>query len=64
MSELRKLGIELSDIEDGPVDVLIGADIAGKLLTGKIYELKGGLVALHKLLGWTLIGELLFHKIM
>ncbi|XP_045482841.1 uncharacterized protein LOC123686673 [Harmonia axyridis] len=57
MDELSSLGIEISDEKDGPVDILIGADIAGKLLTGKRHELKCGLVALHTLLGWTIMGK-------
>lgn len=36
---------------------MIGADIAGKLLTGRRKELKNGAIALETLLGWTLIGK-------
>lgn len=39
------------DTRDEPVAVLIGADIAGKLLTGNCKELKSGPVALESLLG-------------
>lgn len=38
------------------VSILIGADIAGKLLTGRRHILKCGLVAVETLLGWTLMG--------
>ncbi|XP_045477034.1 uncharacterized protein LOC123682465 [Harmonia axyridis] len=62
MDELSSLGIEISDKKDGPVDILIGADIAGKLLTGKRHELKCGLVALHTLLGWTIMGKVTSNK--
>lgn len=36
---------------------MIGADIAGKLLTGSIRKLKNGLVAIQTCLGWTLMGK-------
>ncbi|GBM18019.1 hypothetical protein AVEN_238408-1 [Araneus ventricosus] len=47
------------DIEDnlGPIDVLIGADVAGRLFTGKRRVLSSGLVALESYLGWTIMGE-------
>ncbi|GFV52481.1 integrase catalytic domain-containing protein [Trichonephila clavipes] len=41
----------------GPIEVLLGADVAGKLITGRREELKTGLVALETKLGWTLIGK-------
>ncbi|GBM39266.1 hypothetical protein AVEN_140317-1 [Araneus ventricosus] len=46
------------DIEDnlGPFDVLIGADIAGRLFTEKRRVLSSGLVAMEFYLGWTIIG--------
>ncbi|GFV20164.1 integrase catalytic domain-containing protein [Trichonephila clavipes] len=37
------------------IHLLIGADYAGKLLTGKMKHLSGGLVAEHTLLGWTVM---------
>jgi len=40
-----------------PVVILIEADIAGKLLTGKRKVLKCGAVALETLIGWTLMGK-------
>ncbi|GFX74647.1 integrase catalytic domain-containing protein [Trichonephila clavipes] len=42
---------------DGPIEVLLGADVAGKLITGRRKELKTGLVALETKLGWTLMGK-------
>ncbi|GBO38445.1 hypothetical protein AVEN_124188-1 [Araneus ventricosus] len=47
------------DIEDnlGPIDVLIGADVAGRLFTGKRKVLCSGLVAMESYLGWTIMGE-------
>ncbi|GBN37214.1 hypothetical protein AVEN_67585-1 [Araneus ventricosus] len=47
------------DIEDnlGPIDVLIGADVAGGLFTGKRRVLSSGLVALESYLRWTIMGK-------
>lgn len=58
--ELRGNNINLSDIngESENIDVLIGADVAGKLLTGKKYSLKCGLTAFETRLGWTVMGKL------
>jgi len=61
IDELRTKNINLSDIGNtsGPIDILIGADVAGKLITGKKYDLKNGLTALetYLLLGWTVLGK-------
>ena len=53
MSELRRNGITLSDVSgvSENIDVLIGADVAGKLFTGKKIDLENGLSALETLLG-------------
>ncbi|GFT71315.1 glucose-1-phosphate adenylyltransferase [Trichonephila clavipes] len=53
--ELYKFG----DIQEntGPIEALLGADVAGKLITGRREELKTGLVALETKLGWTLMGK-------
>ncbi|GBN41979.1 hypothetical protein AVEN_267698-1 [Araneus ventricosus] len=47
------------DIEDnlGPIDVLIGADVVGRLFTGKRRVPSSGLVALESYLGWTIMGK-------
>lgn len=37
---------------------LIGSDVAGKLYTGRTFELATGLVAVEMLLGWTLMGKI------
>ncbi|XP_011707938.1 PREDICTED: uncharacterized protein LOC105462784 [Wasmannia auropunctata] len=59
LQELQREGIRLTDVDskDEPVVVLIGADIVGKLLTGKRKEIKCGAVAFESLLGWTLMGK-------
>ena len=58
--ELKDANIEIMDmnIEDDSVQALIGADMAGKLLTGKRRLLKCGLVAVQTYLGWTIIGAI------
>ncbi|GFU43218.1 uncharacterized protein TNCV_1566721 [Trichonephila clavipes] len=57
--ELKTKNIFLTDIQEntGPIEVLLGADVAGKLITGRREELKTGLVALETKLGWTLMGK-------
>lgn len=56
--ELRRRGIVVEGaIGNSEVDVLIGADVAGKLLTGSIVQLDCGVTAIETHLGWTLIGK-------
>ncbi|GFT07670.1 uncharacterized protein NPIL_214341 [Nephila pilipes] len=43
----------LYEKNSGEINLLIGADHAGELLTGNVKHLSGGLVAVHTLLGWT-----------
>ncbi|XP_051157994.1 uncharacterized protein LOC127279597 [Leptopilina boulardi] len=59
IQELKKLNIKISDFEtnDNSVALLIGADFAGRLLTGQRKLLDCGLVAVETVLGWTLMGE-------
>lgn len=62
MDELEGLGIQLSDgpcrcDHAAPIRILIGADIAGKLMTGRTKQLKCGLTAIETHLGWTLMGQ-------
>ncbi|GBL54168.1 hypothetical protein AVEN_92-1, partial [Araneus ventricosus] len=59
IDELKSMNIQMFDIEDnlGPIDVLIGADVAGRLFTGKRRVLSSGLVALESYLGWTIMGK-------
>ncbi|XP_046734984.1 uncharacterized protein LOC124404699 [Diprion similis] len=58
-AELKRLKIELSDVHDvsEPIQVLIRADVAGKLMTGKTHVLKSGPVAVETRLRWTLMGK-------
>ncbi|KAF8776799.1 hypothetical protein HNY73_013744 [Argiope bruennichi] len=61
--ELEDNKIHLTDQEclascsSSTIHLLIGADIAGKLMTGKILNLACGLTATETLLGWTLMGR-------
>ena len=56
--ELTDSDIKITDMnaEDHSVEALIGADMAGKLLTGRRHSLKCGLVAVETYLGWTIMG--------
>nr|XP_042907174.1 uncharacterized protein LOC122271118 [Parasteatoda tepidariorum] len=69
IKELKSRSIFLTDTTQGyndqllyqssPLEIhlLIGADIAGKLLSGGIEELSSGLVCVGTKLGWTLMGK-------
>ncbi|GFX20239.1 integrase catalytic domain-containing protein [Trichonephila clavipes] len=46
-----------SDESGGKIEILLGADVAGKLLTGTMFYLKFGPAAIKTELGWTLIGK-------
>jgi len=56
---LRKNKVKLSDNREGdePITVLIGADDAGRLFTGKILQLDDNVIAIETKLGWTLMGK-------
>ena len=56
-SEMRDLNIKLTDVDAkyNAVSIFLGADIAGKLLTGKRHVLHCGLVAIETYLGWTVM---------
>lgn len=63
MDELKELNILLTDrpeesIHKQPIKILIEADIAGKLMTGKTKQLKCGLTAIETHLGWIIMGEI------
>lgn len=57
---MTEKNIVLSDTGnfDSEIDVLIGADVAGKLLTGKKVDLANGLTAFETLLGWTVMRKI------
>jgi len=57
--ELEKKSITLTDVGEASsaIEILIGADYYGLLLTGNVQHLEVGAVAVETKLGWTLIGE-------
>ncbi|GFY48123.1 integrase catalytic domain-containing protein [Trichonephila inaurata madagascariensis] len=63
LKEFEMHGIKLTDLEnstlkvDKEIKLLIGADVGGKLFTGKIIPLKSNLTAVHTRLGWTVMGK-------
>ncbi|GFS91863.1 integrase catalytic domain-containing protein [Nephila pilipes] len=72
LKQLKDLGILISDgmineksclyeKNSGEINLLIGADYSGKLLTGNVKHLSGSLVAIHTLLGWTVMDTVGIH---
>lgn len=60
MEELNNLNVYISDTGGrGPTEVLIEADVAGRLFIGQQKVLTCGLVALETRLGWTVMGKVL-----
>lgn len=59
--DLSVEGICLEDCP-GPIELLIGADVAGKLMTGRLKRLKSGLTAVETKLGWTVLGRTRVHS--
>ncbi|UYV84140.1 hypothetical protein LAZ67_X001305, partial [Cordylochernes scorpioides] len=59
-SELEQRKIKVTDLgnDNPPIELLIGADIYGKLMTGKTLQLDCGLTAMLTHFGWTLLGSL------
>ena len=60
LKELEEKGVWIPDFgEDTPeIDILIGSDWYGELLTGRKLNLGCGLIALETLLGWTVLGRI------
>ncbi|GFX95391.1 integrase catalytic domain-containing protein [Trichonephila clavipes] len=58
LSELASRGIKLTDVgrDSLPIRVLLGADILGSILTGRIGVISSGVSAVETLLGWTILG--------
>lgn len=65
IEEAKQKGIYFSDFdylnnnfeENDQIQLLIGADIYGKLLTGNLENLSGGPIAVHMKIGWTIMGK-------
>ena len=59
IEELRKRNTKLTDggqtVE--PIEVLLGADVAGRLMTRRLDLLPGGLLTIETYPGWTLMGK-------
>ncbi|XP_055938223.1 uncharacterized protein LOC129968392 [Argiope bruennichi] len=58
LKEFNDYGIHVNDDYDGPIEILIGADEAGKLITGGCKSLSCGLTAMEIRLGWTIMGRI------
>jgi hypothetical protein len=58
LTELKSKGIGVCLEEEKPIEVLIGADVYGKLLTGRREILQCGLVAIETYLGWVVTGKM------
>jgi hypothetical protein len=56
---LRNNNIWLSDLTKGSadIDILVGSDCMGHIITGRIIQLRSGLTATETLLGWTIYGK-------
>jgi len=56
---LKEKNVHLSDTGESreSISLLIGADVAGKLFTGKITQLNQGATAIETKLGWTILGR-------
>ncbi|GFX74674.1 DUF1758 domain-containing protein [Trichonephila clavipes] len=59
LKELRLKNIHLTDssCEEAKIDLLIGADVMERLLTGNVVTLHSGLTAIESKLGWTVFGK-------
>ncbi|XP_023223130.1 KICSTOR complex protein SZT2-like [Centruroides sculpturatus] len=55
--EPKRYGIELTDLESGLIELLIGADVAGKLMTSRYWKLACGLAAIETQLGGMVMGH-------
>ena len=59
MNKLKQKRIWISDLknhEDQEIDLLIGADFYGRLLTGCVHQLDANLTAIETKLGWVVMG--------
>ncbi|XP_055947158.1 uncharacterized protein LOC129980799 [Argiope bruennichi] len=56
--ELAAYNVNIVDNCEDPIEILIGADVAGKLMTGGYREMSCGLVAIETKLGWSVMGRI------
>ncbi|GBM37982.1 hypothetical protein AVEN_171165-1 [Araneus ventricosus] len=59
LAELQNHGIVLTDIgeETTPIRLLLGADVLGRILSGRIEVLKSDISAIETSLGWSILGS-------
>ncbi|UYV80892.1 hypothetical protein LAZ67_19002111 [Cordylochernes scorpioides] len=59
LTKLRDKGVSIApeNFKSGDIDILIGADHLGKLLTGRVQQVGADLTAMETRLGWTLMGQ-------
>ncbi|GBM58672.1 hypothetical protein AVEN_251935-1 [Araneus ventricosus] len=64
LNELKRKKINFTDSfrNETEINLLIGADVLGKLLTGNTVELESGLTAVEMKLGWTVFGKGSYKK--
>lgn len=61
IKEMITCGLDVSNIlnDSGPIEILLGADVAFSLYTGNVYKFSfGTLVGVETILGWTVSGKL------
>ncbi|KAF8772063.1 hypothetical protein HNY73_019409 [Argiope bruennichi] len=65
IEKMKQKGITVSDVgrKDLKIEILIGADVTGALLTEKVHKLENGLVAVESLLGWTVMGRINYYTL-
>jgi len=58
LSELSKKNIDITDVSRASpgIEILIGSDLWGSLITGRMVKLQSGLVAVESVYEWTLSG--------
>ncbi|XP_055950866.1 uncharacterized protein LOC129984948 [Argiope bruennichi] len=56
--QLAAYNVNIVDNCEDPIEILIGADVAGKLMTGGYREMSCGLVAIETKLGWSVMGRI------
>ncbi|GBM21356.1 hypothetical protein AVEN_149923-1 [Araneus ventricosus] len=61
LQELRE-NISFSDKNDGPIEILIGADIEGKLMTGGFKLLASGPATIETKLGWMFLEKMAYAR--
>ncbi|XP_055951657.1 uncharacterized protein LOC129987739 [Argiope bruennichi] len=57
--ELAAYNVNIVDNCEDNIEILIGADVAGKLMTGGYREMSCGLVAIETKLGWSVMGRII-----